>query len=277
MIVVDGGFIAWLFGSDQFGQFNWRIDGRKKYSRNSGAIILLDSRHSDRRDFYPDYKSKRATKREEKPERQEKYEMVHTFIDEILEKDPNLATVKVRGKEADDLVAVIIQQRMVPLPVKILGVDKDLLQFPRGDCIIERTNGQRATIKHFEERLPVALHGYVMHPLHVLLSLCLMGDKSDSIPRLIPPRRLDIMQEILKSDRPVHKAADLFKEPFLVNLSLAVLPSPWCFDPVPNPEEVMKYVSAGLWWNMAVKPELASTIRTVIETLPPEEEDDDEF
>lgn len=276
MIIVDGGYMAWLYGTDSFGHNGWTSEGRKKYSRNAGALMLLDSDQSFRKQYDPNYKSRRKEKRDEDPERQAKWEAVHQFKDEVLTQDPSLATVQVGGFEADDLVAVVIQQALVPLPVRIIGIDKDLLQFPRGSCVLQRAAGDRASIKNFAERHPKALIPHIRHPMHVLLSLCLMGDKSDSIERLIPPRQLDIMVDLLNADRPFARAYDRFGDDFLRNLYLAILPSPWCIDPVPTEIEVLNWVNAGMWWNLQIRSDITEYLKSVIETIPQDEEEDDD-
>lgn len=274
MILVDGGYMSWLYGTDSFGHNGWTSEGRRKYSRNAGCAMLLDSDSSLRKEFWSLYKSGRKDKREKDPEKQKKWESVHRFANEVIKVDPSLATVSFPGLEADDLVATVIQARMIPLPVRVIGVDKDLLQFPRGTCVIERTNGERATINKYAGSHPKAVQPLIRHPMHVLLSLCLMGDKSDSIPRLIPARRLDIMSGIMSSDRPFKTAYETFGEEFTRNLYLAVLPSPWCFDPQPDPLTVLNLVSSGIWWELPIRSDLRENLQAVLDTVVEEDPDD---
>lgn len=277
MMISDGGYLSWIYGVDNFGHTNWMAGAKKKFSRSNGCLLLVDSRKSFRKLFYADYKIKRKEKRLDDPEKERKYQNVHRFIDDFILTDPCLATYQSDGLEADDLVSIVVHSQLVPLPVRIFGIDKDLLQLPRGTCILEQNQGTRATIEKFAQKQPVALQRLIKQPAHILLTLCLMGDKSDSIPRLIPQYHLDIMQEILQSDRPFNQAYDCFGDEFLRNLYIAILPSPWCFDPVPDPIETLGLLSMGEWNSLPVNKQIVAEISEVIETLPKEQEDDDNW
>ena len=233
-LLVDGGWLVFAYGL--VGLKSW-VTTRRSYTMGSGALILMDSRESARREFFPDYKSHRKSRHNQNPE---KAEAIRSFK-ELLNEDPSLRKIEATGLEADDLVAIFITEGY-DLPVR--GRDKDLLSIPG---IQLSDNGGDITLHHYSHKLQKRLAPLIKTPDDVLFSLVLLGDSSDDIPRLLPPRAMDLGAQLLSLKNPWPTALKLFGEKLLTNLYLAVLPGPFCYDPQPTPQEVYDLVSTGQW------------------------------
>lgn len=232
--LVDGGYLSWSHGA--LGFKSW-VNARKSFSMRSGTLICLDSHTSFRKQFEPGYKLHRVAKR---AKRSEVHERV-VFFQSYLREDPMLRVWEVPGFEADDLISVLVPRYSIP----VTAIDKDLLQIPQ--ISICRLDGSSVEISRFAQRKPKAIQGIINTSKDVLLTLVLMGDKSDDIFRLIPPRALPMFQHIMNSPSPWKVAYQIFKKQLLHNLYLAVLPGPWCFQPVPSPKKVLDLLIADQW------------------------------
>lgn len=268
MRIIDGGFLSWMYGTTRLMHNGW-LSVRSSYSARHGNLILLDSDLSSRKDLYPEYKQKRTLRRMEDPERQEKYDEVKRFKREFLEPDPSLKCFSWKGLEADDLVACIIACEMVELPLEVVGVDKDLLQLPRGTFNLALPNGSISTIERYANRLPKAIQEHVTEPRDVLLSLVLYGDKSDGIPRLLPlgVNGLAEFNKIQESPRPFTAAYEAYGRPFITNCELAVLPGPWCFYPKPCYRDMFDTLDYNVWHLHQVQKTLKEELEKVLSEL----------
>jgi hypothetical protein len=253
--LVDGGYISWTYGPLGFQSWN---PYRKNYIGKTGTLICMDSDQSLRKEYYPLYKSHRVERREK---RQETHEMVLIFK-ETLHEDPSLNLVEFTGLEGDDILALLAPRFRLP----VTGTDKDLLQLK--DVRITRVDGSPVTMLNIQKREPKYIQPYIRTHEDVLLILTLMGDKSDDIPRLIPPRQLEIMTNIMQSRDRWKIARSIFKDELLRNLCLAVLPSPWCFDPVPSPEEVFDWVRKGRKNSWKLRSDIQDWLRSHRNVLP---------
>lgn len=268
MKIVDGGYLSWVYGTDAHMRNGWTTSGRRMYSARSGHLIMIDSSQSFRKDFFFGYKSKRAEKRAENEERRIKHESVKRFQNEVLLEDPSLSTIQFEGLEADDLVSLAVH--FMDLPIEVVGIDKDLLQLPQNSIYLRRTNRTQATIKHFAESLPVTLREFIREPDDILMCLTLMGDKSDSIPRLIPSRRLDLMIRILlREDRRsrFEMAKDLYGPEFIRNFYVAVLPSPWCFETVLSPTDACDIYCRYEWDKQGFRKDISEELQAKIQEV----------
>jgi len=177
---VDGGYISWVYGSrPNFG--SWDV-AKEAYSYDAGAVILMDSPELWRTYFYEDYKGKRARGRKEDPQKQARHRIVQLFRRIILQ-DPRLHTVIVRGCEADDLLAVswILGHGRD----KVIAIDKDLRQVPGLGKALRDSSGEPLSGSWGGSKFPK----YVNPPRssgEFLLYQALFGDKSDSVPRILP-------------------------------------------------------------------------------------------
>lgn len=227
-VAIDGGYLTWAYGG--LGSKSWP-SVRHLYSKRSNALICMDSPRSARKEFYPLYKSHR---KERRAERSEIFEKVKHF-QEYIREDPSLWKFESDGLEADDLVAIL------GLKIPIIGGDKDLLQVP--GIQLTRITGEVLTPRTFlsKQSKTIQLVAKNNHK-EILLLLALLGDKSDDIPRLIPPKGLNVMAMLLQHPEPWKLAHELYGEKLLTNLYLAILPGPWCYDPCPTPLELFEMV-----------------------------------
>lgn len=268
MILVDGGYLSWVYGTRSSMINAWSTAARPLYSRKRGAIILLDSEASFRTQFYSQYKQRRRDRRAGDPKRQEQRDNVKWLVHEVIEPDPSLSCLKVHGLEADDLLTAFVTADLLPKPVRVIGVDKDLLQISERSMRMERISGEPVRIAQFVRRMPKTLQGFITEPLDVLLALTLLGDDSDSVPRIIPPYQLDLAVSFfaLPANR-FSVAYSYFGELFLRNLYLTVLPGPWCFDPIPAPDDVLRRVTEFRygWPHMQYRSDLMDSFRSLVE------------
>lgn len=264
--LVDGGYLSWVYGTRDGSQEEWDR-ARGWYGQHLGSIILMDHTVSNRAELDAAYKSRRIIRRAEDPAKAAMRKKVHDFAVRDIINDFNLYTLAWPGLEADDLVA-LFAIRSNNRPISIVGVDKDLLQLPFTWVKMKKINDERVFIANYARRLPQAIRGYVRRGRDVLLCLALMGDKSDSVGRLIPPRDFQQMIELLHHPRPFRQAARWFGSSEVGrNVYLTVLPGPWVYNPFPSPEAVMDELDDGTWWHTerSVAPKLAEELEKVYE------------
>lgn len=244
--LVDGGYLTWTHGA--IGIKSW-VPVRSQYSMSQGALILMDSHTSHRKEFYPGYK---AHRQEQRKGREEVHERVLAF-QEYIREDPSLRKMEFPGLEADDLVAILVNRYHLP----VTGADKDLLQIPGIE--LSHLTGEAVTEANFAKRLPKKIAPLVTRQ-NVLLILTVLGDRSDDIPRLLPKGQLNTLAGILRSERPWEAVYDLWGESALRNLSLAVLPAPWCFLRPPTPLQTLAAVMAGNYGKDPLREDIISAL-----------------
>jgi hypothetical protein len=190
----------------------------------------------------------------------EKKARVVWFQEEILRPDPALIMIEHFGLEADDLIAAISLLDFLTHPIPLVGIDKDLLQLPKGFLDLRETNGTYRTYLDYAVKLPKAIQPWVEEPLDILLVLALLGDSSDSVPRLIPAHELHVLRNILMEKEPFTQAQKEFGLPFLDNLCQTVLPSPWCFEPTPALGEIPSLLESGEYYKQLLSESLRRTL-----------------
>ena len=178
--VVDGGYLAWKYGSSIERMYSWPPPWLL------GATIMMDSRESNRRDRFPAYKSARISRREIDDYAKRIHRMVAEF-QAMIKKDERFNFVEVPGAEADDLVALAAWGYGADEPVRVLGKDKDLLQLGSYFTLLDGS-GVEVTLENYYDTLPKTLQkAGSLEAWQIPLILAILGDKSDSIPRLCPP------------------------------------------------------------------------------------------
>lgn len=265
MRIIDGGFLSWMYGTTRLIHNGW-IASKGRYSRRSGNLILLDSHRSFRAEFDPNYKSRRKLKRLEDPEQALKTAEVKRFKHEFIYPDPTLEYCEIDGLEADDLIGCIIALNLASLPLEILGVDKDLLQLPRGTCTLSHPTHGIATIEKYASKLPKAINFSITRPEDVLLSLILYGDKSDSVERILPlgVQAMSVFNTIRNDEKPFTTGYQVFGKQFLDNCYLTALPGPWCFDPIPEPLEVVELLDRHEWYSLPIRKDIQDILSVAI-------------
>ncbi|MEK0324230.1 MAG: hypothetical protein QQN63_00870 [Nitrosopumilus sp.] len=240
--IVDGGYLTYLYGVSGWASEHWP----PTFIRD--ALFMMDDKDNVRYDLMPDYKGERKARRAANPDQRRSHDKVESFR-EIIRGDPRINVVQVSGLEADDLVVLAAWafRRRKDIKARVLGVDKDLLQGARHLYLYDH-NGKRKRISNFQRRLGKTLQSPQIKAAHIPMVLAILGDKSDSIPRLLPPRQLGTLWRLLfdNDGKPDWTAAyRMFGEAFLLNLYTCILPHPSIFGF--NPLESFRTLSKGSW------------------------------
>jgi DNA polymerase-1 len=154
-----------------FGFFNG-LNALLKAEKPSHLIVTLDAGHTTRSEVFPDYKSNRAETPEDLAEQM-------PWIERVLDA-LGVATVRLEGEEADDVIATLTRQaRERGFDVKIVSNDKDLFQLVEEHVTVLRTEPRGGIVvcdpQAVREKTGV-------EPSQVRDFLGLMGDTVDCIP-----------------------------------------------------------------------------------------------
>jgi hypothetical protein len=249
--LADGGYIAWRYGASIGTQRDWIGGAWTDHSRHTGTIILRDSEYGYREELMSTYKARRREKIIVDKTKADKRRLVKDFERDHITFNEKLITLAWRGLEADDLVSLFALHYLRSHKTRVAGMDKDLLQLPTTELHLVGNGGRPRTIESFAAHLPVSVRPYVRRHRDILLCLVLLGDKSDSVNRLLPQRSFATMIELLHEARPFEQACRLFGSDVATNLYLTVLPGPWVFSTLPTAADVVYLVDRGEWWTDA--------------------------
>ena len=162
---------------------------RTRFTEEYGEVVLCcDSRHYWRKDYFPNYKANRKVDRKKSEYNWDLiFETLNTIRDEIRENFP-YKVIEVYGAEADDVIAVLTQQRASNKNI-IISSDKDFIQ-------LHWVN--------IDQYSPVTKK-MVTHPFpkQYLSEHILKGDRSDGVPNILSPD--DTFTEN-KRQKPMRKA-----------------------------------------------------------------------
>lgn len=261
--IVDFGYLSWTFGSHTKRWMGWET-AKFQYSKRQNCTLIFDGGKLERTKYFPDYKIRRREKRETDPEQKQRRENVIKFSNEIVLPDANIQWVKYVGLEADDVVAAycLMYHSDTKKALEVIGTDKDLVQM--GDAIkLIKHDGEWVTIDNFRKSLQKTVQPFVTEPKDILLLLTLLGDKSDSIPRIaklgIPG--LKVVAKLLQEENPWEKLELFYPlEDVKRNLYLTVLPGPWTYDRVLSPDDVFEMISRGglsLYYRQTIREDIA--------------------
>lgn len=252
--LIDGGYISWCYGSSLDRQTAWS----PLLFRD--ALFLMDKGKPLRTEFYPEYKKKRVENRLLDPKKLELYNQVRKFQDEQIWGNDKLCLGSYEGLEADDLVGLFA---WIYGTVDLVGIDKDLLQLGPYLKSYRRLDETDVKLIDWITKLPKRLHyGIKWSHRLVPLILALMGDKSDSIPRLVPPYKLDELHYVLSSKNPFLTALSEYGEQSVLrNLYISTLPYPGLFGVRPGE---LPYLLGERDWNP--NRELMSTLDPRVQT-----------
>lgn len=242
--VVDGGYLSYVLGIRDDMRF-W--DEQRFLFRD--ALICMDSGSSYRREIYPEYKSRRAVQRWEDERKAVNYEKVQKFRARIIA-DLALEICQLPGVEGDDLVALTF---LLDPTLDVVAVDKDLHPIPGMYQAMLR--GAAKEIKNLSEKVPQYIGRSLRKtPASLLILQALRGDKSDSIPRLLPSPVTEakaMWNELyLSSDRETLEACHTTLGPsFIRNLKLVLIPGPFLLDKEVSTSDLFDMVSDASYWN----------------------------
>ena len=242
---IDGGYLSWVFGTRP-GYGGWAV---RRFDFQ-GYLLVMDGRQTWRQQYYPEYKSRRRKKRREHPEQAARREKVLEFQG-ILRMDPVVPTASFPECEADDLLALLFLQGRVP---QVVAVDKDLYQVPR---LRDQMVNHRLEKSSREGRRPQ----YARRPTtphQFCLEQTLFGDRSDSVPRLLPSQGYTakkLHRYILDPQDPLRewiRGYKLYGEALLRNLYLILMPGPFLRKDWEllkgDPMQLMREVAQGTYW-----------------------------
>ncbi len=251
---LDGGYLGWIYGSAVQRMPVWSnvfLMYRRDY-------LVLDGHELWRKQLLRSYKSRREEKRARDPELVAKSAQVRMFQEEILKESFSPERqIHLESYEADDLLALMFLQGDID---SIVGIDKDYLQLP-GIRLEETGTDEAYEFTEYKSRkIPLAIQP-IDTPSCLLLCLTLLGDKSDSIPRILPLRRFDIYWNIRLAECPFRVGLKMYGRRFLQNLLLILLPPPvLLLDYEVHPRELVRLIDTGEYWN----PQLFMTLEGVI-------------
>lgn len=240
---VDGGMLQWIYGSSPGRHIHWMMY-RSNYFKYSGNLIILDSRETlYRKIFDPDYKSRRKSRKEDNAHLKETSELVYAWAQNTLLHPAyaeDFSFVRIDGFEADDLIAAY--SWLSPQPIQVCGADKDLLQLGSKIALC-KVNDEVVSLSSFaQSKLPQSVIPHIKHPWQLLFTLSVLGDKSDSVNRLLPHRAYDEFIELLNDSRPWSRAHWWLGDDLVKNLYLTILPGPWIFEKLPHPLDLLEAV-----------------------------------
>ena len=150
--------------------------------------VAWDDRSQRRRALYPAYKGNRKPKN---PEGAKRREQLHQNLDlaQQLTRLMGIASIKIQGAEADDIVAVLAKQ-YPGRPIKIVSTDKDFHQcLNQPGVSLDKSTGTVYSKDNFDEAYP----GFT--PLLWRLKHVLIGgdDNLWKVPGLGPKGFLDLL------------------------------------------------------------------------------------
>ncbi len=151
---------------------------RKKFGKEYGEVVIAyDAGGNWRRDYYEFYKANRAAGREEDTiDWDEVYRIIGKIRDEIFANFP-YKVVGLKGAEADDVIAVIIettQEFGQNEDVMIISGDKDFKQLQKYSNVYQFSNLTKKFLVEKDPHAFLKLHTY-------------KGDGSDGVPNVFSP------------------------------------------------------------------------------------------
>ena len=148
----------------------------KKYRDEYGQMVICaDGMNTWRKDYYPYYKAKRKTKREQSDQDwNEIFRILHLVREEIKENLP-YKVIHMDGVEADDIIASLVLQSQVfglGEPMMIVSSDKDFIQLQKYNNVKQFSPIQKKMVKD-------------SNPRTYLFNHIMKGDSGDGIPNVL--------------------------------------------------------------------------------------------
>ena len=194
LLIVDGLNLA----------FRWKHQGRNDFehdyvrtvqslakSYNCGEIVILgDGGSNYRKEIYPEYKANRKERyAEQTPEEEAEFlEFLQEFGTTMNTlKYKGYLTLKYQGVEADDIAALICQNReeLGLDEIWLISSDKDW------DLLVDSKISRFSTVTRKETTIHNWDEHYEFEPEYFLTYKCLTGDKGDNVPGVdgVGPKR----------------------------------------------------------------------------------------
>lgn len=149
---------------------------RTKFKEKYGEVVIAaDAGGNWRYDVFPNYKAARKKNRaDSKMDWNEVFRIINMVYEELEEHFP-YKTLKIKGCEADDIIATLARQTQEfgqHEPVMIISADKDFAQLQKYNNIDQFSPMTKKFIK-------------IENPRKQLLELILKGDTSDGVPNVL--------------------------------------------------------------------------------------------
>jgi 5'-3' exonuclease len=151
-----------------------------KFRDKYGDMVIACDGGSWRRDYFPEYKFKRRESRESDDQKKAEFDMIFEILNKIrdeLMNDFHWKVVYERGVEADDIIAVLVEETQEfgkHEDVMIVSADKDFIQLQKYNNVRQWSP---MTKKFVQEK----------DPNHYLIEHIFRGDGSDGIPNILSP------------------------------------------------------------------------------------------
>ena len=147
---------------------------RKEHHNEYGEVVLTwDSKHSWRRDYYPEYKAGRRKNREESNlDWEDIFGTLNKIRNEIKENFP-YKYLEVFGAEADDIIGFLCEENRDE-KIMIISGDKDFIQLQK-----------YPNVKQWSPITKKDVNGF--NPTTYLKEHILRGDTSDGVPNVLSP------------------------------------------------------------------------------------------
>ena len=147
---------------------------RKEYHSEYGEVVLTwDSKHSWRRDYFPEYKASRRKGREESDLNWDDiFGTLNKIRNEIKENFP-YKYLEVFGAEADDIIGFLCEENKDE-KIMIISGDKDFIQLQK-----------YPNVKQWSPITKKDVNGF--NPTTYLKEHILRGDTSDGVPNVLSP------------------------------------------------------------------------------------------
>ena len=147
---------------------------RKEYHSEYGEVVLTwDSKHSWRRDYYPEYKAGRRKGREgDKDFWDNVFTVLNKIRSEIKQNFP-YKYLEVFGAEADDIIGFLCEENKDE-KIMIISGDKDFIQLQKYPNVTQWSPITKKQVNGFDPTIYLKEH-------------ILKGDTSDGVPNILSP------------------------------------------------------------------------------------------
>jgi hypothetical protein len=147
---------------------------RKEHHDEYGEVVLTwDSKHSWRRDYYPEYKAGRRKGREESDLNWDDiFGTLNKIRNEIKENFP-YKYLEVFGAEADDIIGFLCEENRDE-KILIISGDKDFIQLQKYSNVTQWSPITKKQVNGFDPTIYLKEH-------------ILKGDTSDGVPNVLSP------------------------------------------------------------------------------------------
>lgn len=149
----------------------------KKFRNEYGQMVIACDSSSWRKDYFPNYKFKRKSGREESSLDWNEIFRIINMVREEIEQNIPWKVIKVDNAEADDIIGAIAiesQEFGKNEPIMIVSADKDFIQLHKYSNVRQYSP---MTKKFIEDK----------NPLTYITEHVFKGDSSDGVPNVLSP------------------------------------------------------------------------------------------